>query len=83
MSDVFIGAALQPCSFTLEVKSLKSILQGEYTHATFAQWGCKPLATQELIGTSIHKRILFMHSGSSVSKTHVAVMLHILKEEEI
>jgi len=40
-------------------------------------------ATQELIGASIHKRIIFMHSGSSVSETHVAVKLHILKEEEI
>src|ERR1700759_4232375 len=49
------------------------LLNGDISHS----------ATQALIGASIHKRILFMHRGSSVSETHVAVKLHILKEEEI
>ena len=52
---------------------LPHLLNGDINHS----------ATQEQIGASIHKRILFMHSGSSVSETHVAVKLHILKEEEI
>ena len=49
------------------------LLNGDISHS----------GTQEVIGASIYKRILFMYSGSSVSETHVAVKLHILKEEEI